>query len=228
MPNNTLNSNGSSSSQNLYYIRSRIDSSQWYTFEYRNLNDPFEVDLPRSGLLMGRWVDTTTFCSIYSGNAFFQYPDHANSYWLFRPGSNHDTIQGNIYNAAFDGREGFDHFDATTDPHPYLTDGTPENLFEIYDIEPNGTTCSFKVRFNNTSVTAVAAAHWRFYPNPAHNGIHISLPDGGTQTLVIHDALGRCVVQKRLASGDTYLPMQLPQGVYTLTIGGKQEKMMVN
>lgn len=221
----TLNSVGSSPSQNLYYIRSRIDSTQWYTIEYRNRDDNYETDLPFSGLIIGRWADTTTVSNMYMGNAFYHYPDHAHSYWIFRPGSSHDTIQGQIYSAAFGAGSTFN---ATTDPHPYLTDGTTEDFFEIYDIEPNGTTCSFKVRFRHETVDGATAANWHFYPNPAHNGIHIALPDGSTQTLTIHDALGRCVMRKTLSGGDTYLPLQLPKGVYTLTIGEKREKLMVN
>ena len=224
----TLNSVGSSPSQNLYYIRSRIDSTQWYTIEYRNRDDAFESQLPISGLLIGRWADTTTVSNMYMGNAFFHYPDHAHSYWIFRPGSSHDTIQGYVSFASLDGRENYDRFDGTTDPHSYLTDGTPENLFALFDIEPNGTTCSFKIQFNNADIDEVASAGWRCYPNPASNGIHIALPNEGTQSLTLHDALGRCVMRKTLSGGDTYLPLQLPKGVYTLTIGGKREKLMVN
>lgn len=221
----TLNSSGSSPNQNLYYIRSRVDSTQWYIFEYRNQNDPFENRLPSSGLLIGRWVDTTTVGNLYMGNAFYQYPSHVNSYWIFRPGSNHDTIQGNLNNAAFN--RGY-HFNASSNPHPYLADGTAENLFEILDIQPNGTTCTFRVRFNHESVDEVASTGWHFYPNPASWGIHVVLPDGGIQTLTIHDAVGHCVLRQQVSAGDSYVPLQLSNGIYTVSIGDKHGKMVVN
>lgn len=224
----TLNSVGSSPSQNLYYIRSAIDTTQWYTLEYRNPEDPFESGLPGGGLLIGRWADTTTTSNMYMGNAFFHHPDHAHSYWVFRPGSDYDTLQGHLNAAAFDGSTGHNTFSAATDPHPYLTDGTPENSFEIYDIQPNGTTCSFSVRFTAPEgIDETTAVRWRFYPNPATHGIHITLPAGERQTLLIHDALGRCVMRSQLDGGATYLPLHLPQGIYTLTIGEQREKMVV-
>lgn len=158
------------------------------------------------------------------GNSFYHYPDHVNSYWVFRPNSNHDTLQGQINNAALGI---LDTFSATTDPYPYLTDGTPEDFFEIYDIQPNGTTCTFSVRFRHESVDAVAKAGWRYYPNPASNGIHIVLPDVGTQTLTIHDAIGRCVARQTVTGPETYLPLQLAKGIYTLTIGDTREKLII-
>lgn len=220
----TLYSTGSSPSQNLYYIRSLVDSTQWYVLEYRNQEDPFEAELPQTGLLVCRWVDTTTVSNVYMGNSFYHYPDHVNSYWVFRPNSNHDTLQGQINNAALGI---LDTFSATTDPYPYLTDGTPEDFFEIYDIQPNGTTCTFSVRFRHESVDAVAKAGWRYYPNPASNGIHIVLPDVGTQTLTIHDAIGRCVARQTVTGPETYLPLQLAKGIYTLTIGDTREKLII-
>lgn len=219
----TLNSSGSSPNQNLYYIRSLIDTAQWYTLEYRNQNDPYESGLPSSGLLISRWVDTTTIDNLYMGNAFYQYPSHVNSYWVFRPGSSHDTIAGHIYLAAFNDTA---RFSAATDPHPYLTDGTTENFFEIYDIEPNGTTCTFSVRFIHESVDAGVANRPRFYPNPTHHGIYIEPSTDAEQTLTIYDAVGRRVVSQTV-SGSTYLPLHLPHGVYTLVWGDRREKLVV-
>ena len=57
---------------------------------------------------------------------------------IFRPGSNCDTINGDPYEAHFSFASGRTSFGPTTDPHPYLTDGTPEVSFEITDIQENG------------------------------------------------------------------------------------------
>lgn len=44
----TLNSVGSSQSQNCYYIKSAIDSTQWYVLEYRNKQDLFDEKVVKS------------------------------------------------------------------------------------------------------------------------------------------------------------------------------------
>ncbi|KWW29066.1 MAG: protease [bacterium P3] len=223
----TLFSSGSSPSQNLYYIRSAIDSNQWFTFEYRNREDPFEADLPYSGLLIGRWVDTTTVSDLYMGNAFFDYTTRAHSYWLFRPGSDSDTVQGQPHRAAFDGSEGRDAFGPGSNPRPYLTDGTAENSFEIYDIRPNGSTCTFSVRFLDDGIARADKGDWQFYPNPANHGVHLVLPDGKRQQLAVYDALGRCVLKQTVQGTEIYLPLQLPRGIYTLRLGESAQKLVV-
>lgn len=148
----TLRSVGSSSSQNCYYIKSAVDPTQWFVFEYRRQADIFESGIPGTGLLVARWNDTVPLD--YNGmfaNAFFDFHTQAHQYWIFRPGSDIDTVNGDIFSAHFCQAEGRTSFGPDTDPHPYLTDGTPDTSFVITDIHENGTELTFHVHFLETN-----------------------------------------------------------------------------
>ena len=171
----TLLSAGSSPSQNCYYIRSHIDPTQWYVLEYRNKTDLFEEGLPGSGMIIARWNDTVALD--YNGmfaNAFFDFYNQAHQYWIFRPGSEIDTVNGWIGEAFFSQVIGHTSFGPTTDPHPYLTDGTPENSFEITDIYDHGDHLTFHVHFFDTGVEDYNFAdNLIVYPNPATDVINV-------------------------------------------------------
>jgi len=168
----TLLSVGSSSSQNCYYIKSDIDPTQWYVLEYRNKNDLFEEGLPGSGLIVARWNDTIPL-RVYT-NGFFDYHNVAHQYWIFRPGSSTDTVNGDIDNAHFSQLVGRTTFGPTTDPHPYLTNGTPETSFEITDIYDHGDHLTFHVHFLNVGIEDhQIAENVRLYPNPATDVLNV-------------------------------------------------------
>lgn len=191
--NYTINSLGSSASNNLYYIKSAIDTNQWFTIEYRSTDDYFENTLPSSGLILGRWMDTVPLNQYYIGNAFFDYYTRPNTYRVFRPGSASDTVNGDYLNAVFNST-GLNSFGPNTDPHPYLTDGTPEQSFEIYNIQENGNTCSFSVRFLDTEgIEELSdAGQLRIYPNPATSSIALEGLPAGTP-VKIYDIRGSLV-----------------------------------
>lgn len=196
----TLHSVGTSPSQNCYYIKSAIDSTQWYVFEYRNQEDLFEDGIPGTGLLVARWNDTVPLdnSSSYS-NAFFDFYNIAHLYWIFRPGSDIDTVTGSIRNAHFSLASGRTAFGPTTDPHPYLTDGTPETSFEITDIRENGSTLTFHVHFLNTqSIDDVAETdNVKVY---ARNG-RIVVDGAAGEPVWVFDMMGRQVANGTLSSG---------------------------
>lgn len=211
----TLQSVGTSPSQNCYYIKSAIDSTQWYVFEYRNQEDLFEDGIPGTGLLVARWNDTVTLdnSSSYS-NAFFDFYNIAHLYWIFRPGSDIDTVTGSIRNAHFSLASGRTAFGPTTDPHPYLTDGTPETSFEITDIRENGTELTFHVHFLST----------QGIDNPETDNVKVCARDGRIivdgahgEAVQVYDIMGR-----QLTSFATHLsPVALPTGVYMVKIGDR-------
>lgn len=206
-----LNSNSSSDEQNLYYIRSSIDSTQWFTLEYRN-NAEFMENVPQSGLIVGRWVDTMDVNNIYrGGDAMFDFHNVAHAYWVFRPGSDIDTVNGDIYNANFSILSERTSFGPSTDPHPYLTDGTPETSFEITDIQEIGTTLSFHVHFLNVGIPDRSGSALRIYPNPATDILHIEGDD--LQEIAIYDISGKILFQEtdlaQLLNVST-----LPAGIY--------------
>ena len=124
---------------------------------------------------MARWNDTVSLD--YNGmfaNAFFDFYNQAHQYWIFRPGSDIDTVNGLISDAYFSQASGRTSFGPTTDPHPYLTDGTPENSFEITNIQENGNQLTFHVHFFDTGIEEhTLADNVRVYPNPATDVINV-------------------------------------------------------
>lgn len=183
----TLLSNASADYQNCYYIKSAIDSAQWYTLEYRN-NFDFMDNVVDNGLIIGRWVDTVDVGDIYnSGNAMFDFYQYVHNYWVFRPGSEIDTVNGSIYYAALDNTS----FGPTTNPHPYLTDGTPENSFEITDIHADGATLSFHVHFLNTGIEDNSTDDIMVSPNPVMDVVRVQ--GNRIQKIEIYNALGSMV-----------------------------------
>ncbi len=193
----TLQSVGSSPSQNCYYIRSQIDPNQWYVFEYRRQEDLFDEGIPGTGLLIARWNDTVSMD--YNGmfaNAFFDFYNRAHQYWIFRPGSDVDTVDGNIYNAYFSQAVGRTSFGPTTDPHPYLTDGTPEHSFEITNIQENGPELTFHVHFYNNGVGDYALEdNVTVYPNPAKDVVNVQCTMNNAQCsgVEVFDVYGKVV-----------------------------------
>lgn len=222
----TLMSVGSSSSQNCYFIRSAIDPTQWYVLEYRYREDPFETDLPESGLLVARWNDTTDITNLYAGNCFFDYYQQAHSYWLFRPGSACDTVQGRLGQAFFSQQSGRNRFDATTDPHPHLTDGTLESSFAIHDITTDGTRCSFSVTFNLTGFNGINKdGSLRCHPNPVTDRLSV---DVGEQAVPVslYDPMGRLLLTVTAHGSATIDMTPFATGVYILKTNGKTQKII--
>ena len=214
-----LLSNAASASQNCYYIKSAIDSTQWFTFEYRNQADVYDSYIPATGLLIGRWNDTVPIS--YEGmfaNAFFDFYTQAHQYWIFRPGSSCDTINGNPYQAHFSFASGRTSFGPTTDPHPYLTDGTPEVSFEITDIQENGDYLTFHVHFLQNAVEDVVTNSFSVYPNPAVHQVNVS--GENMQSVELYNALGQLVrIEHPATSTFCTVPLDnLSSGIYMLKI----------
>jgi M6 family metalloprotease-like protein len=215
----TLLSNASSASQNCYYIKSTIDSSQWFTFEYRNTADVFDAGIPATGLLIGRWNDTVPIS--YEGmfaNAFFDFHTQAHQYWIFRPGSSCDTVNGDPHQAYFSLASGRTSFGPTTDPHPYLTDGTPELSFEITDIQEAGDYLTFHVHFLTDEVADIQTEQFSVYPNPAVHQVNVTGED--MVSVELYNALGQLIrTENPTTSTFCTMPLDnLSSGVYMLKI----------
>lgn len=209
----TLYSNASSDSQNCYYIKSAIDSTQWYTFEYRNKYDYMD-NLNSSGLIIGRWVDTMDVNDIYtSGNAHFDFFSNAHGYWIFRPNSTIDTVDGDLYAAPFTVTR--PNFGPRTNPYPYLTDGTPENSFEITQIHEEAGMLSFHVHFLNTGINDHPSDIVNIFPNPTSDFVRIQ--GVNIQKIEIYNSLG-AIVQVVDNLGNTLDISSLQNGIYLFKI----------
>lgn len=213
----TLNSVGSSPHNNCYYIKSAIDSTQWFVFEYRRKEDAFEWGIPGTGMLAARWNDTVPLD--YSGsfaNAFFDGEGRANQYWVFRPWSESDTEDGNCYQAHFSAATGRTEFGPRTNPHPYLTDGTRERSFEITDIQENGTELTFHVHFLEGPYAGVEEGEpgGRCYVVGGEDG-RITVKGAEGERITVFDMMGRLV-----AGSDNDGVFQVPTaGVYMVKVG---------
>lgn len=187
-----LNSNTSSDHQNCYFIRSTIDPDQWFTFEYRNCDD-FMENTPKSGVIIGRWYDNVDLDNMYdSGNGYFDFFEKPHTYWIFRPNSDIDTINGSINLASFGRNNNTRSFGPTTNPHPFLTDGTPETSFEITNIHFSGDQASFDVEFLHDGVPTYDRKNSHIYPNPANNELNLSLED--VSRVEIYDIMGKMIL----------------------------------
>ncbi len=222
----TLRSVGSSPSQNCYYIRSAIDPTQWFVFEYRRQADLFEDGIPGTGLVVARWVDTVPLN--YNGmfaNAFFDFYTQAHQYWIFRPFSEIDTVDGFINYAYFSNAVGRTTFGPNTDPHPYLTDGTPEQSFEITNIHENGTELTFHVHFFNQGIDSVAdgsAANIR-----VENG-RIVVDGAAGEPVSVYDIMGRLMFNSEIRNSKFEIQSsQLPSGVYIVRVGAAPARRVV-
>jgi M6 family metalloprotease-like protein len=117
------------SGPNHAYRVASSDRQQWYILEYRNSSDTFDSSIPGRGLLVWRYNE-----SVGADNAGFDFFDTPHQLWLFRPNSAVDTINGNVSSAAF-GVYGRTAFDSTTNPHPFLCDGTADMSFGLSNIQ---------------------------------------------------------------------------------------------
>jgi len=209
-----LNSNTSSDQQNCYFIRSSIDPNQWFTFEYRNCDD-FMENTPRSGVIIGRWYDNVDLDDLYdSGNGLFDFFEKPHTYWIFRPYSNIDTVNGYINYAAFgDGPR--KSFGPTTNPHPFLIDGTPETSFEITNIQYYGDQASFDVEFLHDGVPTYDKKNSHIYPIPASNELNLSLED--VIRVEIYDLLGKMILSEERPESKMNIS-SLMQGAYFVKI----------
>ena len=212
----TIYSLTTSATNNLYYIKSAIDTNQWYTIEYRTPDPGSEVALNQYGLLIGRWMDTVPLDPLYGGNAFFDNALCPNTYWVFRPDSDNDTIQGDVANCFFSRRSGRVNFGPSSNPHPYLSDGRSEHSFEIYDIQEYEDACTFSVRFLTQEVEELyPSTSAALYPNPSTGRILLQGIDYGTPVKVYN--LYGAQVYSTTYSGRAIDLSSLPAGMYILT-----------
>lgn len=209
-----LNSNTASDHNNCYFIRSAIDPDQWFTIEYRNCDD-FMENVPHSGVIIGRWYDNVNLNDLYdAGNGCFDFYEKSHTYWVFRRNSSIDTINGAVNQAAF-GYGGRTSFGPNTNPHPFLTDGTPETSFEISNIQYYGDQASFDVHFLNVGIDTHEMSCAHLYPNPVEDILNITLND--VRNIVIYDLLGKMMLSE--TNPDSKINVSsLPQGIYIVKI----------
>lgn len=196
----------------LCYIRSAIDTSQWYTFEYRNLMSTYGINQPM--LCVGRWMNAMPVDPVQSGNAAFDFPGQPNHFWMFRPGSDSDTANGS--NSLLTS-PAITTFTPYTDPHPYLADGTRDMTFDISHVRysPDGNYCEIDVSFLCIEdIADIPAPTFTAYPNPATDQVFLNGIPNGTP-LRIYNTYGSLLLSTRY-NGQSLDLTTLPGGIYHL------------
>ncbi len=192
-------------------------------------------NVPHSGVIIGRWYDNANLDDMsYAGNAYFNNSSIPHTYWVFRPNSSNDITNGNINNAAF-GYDNRTSFGPTTNPHPYLTDGTPEQSFEITNIQEHDSTLTFHVHFlpvgipDNRDENATICV----YPNPASNILFVRLPQCDNPTTEqteyrIINLMGQTILQGSISTENQQIDIaSLPAGMYFFSVDGETVKFVV-
>ncbi|MBP9994151.1 MAG: M6 family metalloprotease domain-containing protein [bacterium] len=127
----------SSSTNNCYKIASP-ESNQYYVLEYRKKS--VEAAIPGTGLLIYRInTDEEGY-----GNRYWDGVTRFDEVYIFRPDGT-TTAEGLINSAYFSAGSGRTTFDASTNPKPFLIDGTVDDNLMISDISAAGETISFRV-----------------------------------------------------------------------------------
>lgn len=119
---------------------------QYYVVEYRDNTELFDKTLPGKGIVIYR-VDTR-----FSGNSSFDGVSNFNEIWVFRPDATSDWESGSLAEAYFTPSRGRTEFTPSTNPYPYLSDGTRDMSFAITNISTPGNTVMF--RYTNHTIPA--------------------------------------------------------------------------
>lgn len=146
----TLNS-VDSATNNCYKIASPYTTDEYFVLEYRKAAGRFESSLPGSGLLIYR-INTTAG----NGNANGVTGEIPDEVYIYRPGGS--TFEnGNINEAGFASELNRTAINNTTNPTPFLFDGSPGGLY-ISEVSDSRTTISFRVDFNPNALYPVFKA----------------------------------------------------------------------
>ncbi len=121
-----------SSTNNCYKIPSPNSTTEYFVVEYRRDTGTFESSIPGSGLLVYR-INTT----VGDGNADGP-PDEV---YLYRPNGT-TTVNGTVSAANYSLETGRTAINSTTNPTPFLTNGSAGGL-QISSIGSAGSTISF-------------------------------------------------------------------------------------
>lgn len=142
----TLHSNADSVPGTMALRFPSADPDQFYVVEYRDNTETFETTLPGKGLVIYR-VDTR-----FDGNAGYDGATHFNEVWVFRAGAASDNENGSLSESYFTPARNRTEFSPSTNPFPYLSEGTRDMTFAITNISTPGNTCRF--RYTNRTTPA--------------------------------------------------------------------------
>lgn len=151
----TLNALGTTTENIAYKIRSE-NPDQFFLLEYRNKNaNYFESGLPGSGLLIYRINTNCNPFEACSGNASYNGVSVWDEVYLFRPNGTISS-NGDLNIAHFASNHERTAFNPSTNPYPFLSDGTPSCLDISNVTESGGTTIQFTYNTNYNISSSVS------------------------------------------------------------------------
>lgn len=122
------------------YMISTSDPDQFFFVEYRDKNNYFEGNIPKSGMLIYR-IDTRFY-----GNASYNGNDYYDEVYVFRPGGTFSS-DGNVNSANFSQESNRTTFNVNTNPYPFFSDGTIYDWpYQITNVSNLGERISFDLR----------------------------------------------------------------------------------
>ena len=195
----TLNPISSPTPTNIAYKIATSNPYQYYVLEYRDSS--VETALPGSGLLIYR-INT-----YFDGNAGYHAEEGIyDEVYLFRPGG-YVSDNGNINEAYFSANSGRTEFSASTSAYPFLTNGTIDNDFIIYNVTNAGNTISFTY-----GVSTICDAPINLTLSTQSNNVSLSwdAANGASSYNVYRN--GVCIANTEETS---YQDVNLDYGVYT-------------
>jgi hypothetical protein len=218
----TLNSVGSGISPVSYKIPSH-HPKQFFVMEFRNRTDLFDK-VYGTGLVIYR-INTE-----FDGNAGFNGDDVLDEVYVFRPDGT-TTINGSIGVAHFGVNDRMS-FDYTTNPYPFLADGTIVTNLSIADITITDNQVTFtyskEVGINENEMKNFS---FLVYPNPANGYVEIVLSsESNTNEPIaqIFDIQGLLVKTVYLNNEKTSIDVStIAKGFYIIKIGNESKKLII-
>jgi M6 family metalloprotease-like protein len=128
-----VNPLGTSSTNNCYRINSPKSTTEYFVVEYRSATGTFESSLPGSGLLVYRINTARDGQGNRNGP-----PDEV---YIYRPGGT-TSVNGSVNTANFSSNVGRTKINDTTNPSPFLSDGSVGGL-SICNVGASSGTISF-------------------------------------------------------------------------------------
>jgi len=223
----TLNSVGSGIGYVSYKIPSS-DPKQFFVLEYRNYKDNFD-DVSGTGLVIYR-INTN-----WNGNAGYN-PEKGvyDEVYIFRPDGNTPTEPGIISRAHFGVLDRLK-FNATSNPRPFLTDGTYVTDLDIPEItitDDNQVTITVTSIPLGISENKSKTGSFSIYPNPANNYVELFFSDSEyfSRSVFAHiyDVQGLLLKTVTVNNERTSVDISnLAKGFYIVKIGNEAKKLII-
>ena len=209
----TLYPLNSPTSEKVCYRINSPDPNQFYVLEYRK-NGGLHENIPGDGLLIYR-ID-----SRFNGNANYNGTNILDEVYLFRR-------EGTYYNngflalAHFSAERRRTEFHSTSNPYPFLSDGTKDATFRIDGISTAGDSITFWFNSDQVSIDKYNVHNIQIYPNPVSDYVEIVSFDSelNIKQVEIYDMYGRLIATEMINSNQAKINCSnLVPGMYILQL----------